>query len=451
MPLPHHLRPNRLSARLLRAAALAAALVMVLPGAGAQPPDDEADGGPTLSWSAFGTIGATLGDQPYRYLRFVDDGLRFERDTVLGAQLDAQFTPEWSATLQGKLAPSVKSDSRWDATTTWVFAAWRPTNDWLVRAGKLRVPLFLRSEQLDVGATYDEARLPSEMYSIAPAQDFTGLHLSRSFGLGEGEASVDLYRGSASLTQRDYVSEGLPPAVPAGALFREVRTTLQGLVFTWRDPALMARLGVHHARTRLAGGGEFLVRPTWVTLGPGIGYWQLDDQTPGPGVETVRAIGNLFLIAAGDASLGDGWRVAAELSRVVQQDIELGIDASAGYATLYRSVGNFTPYATLAALRSTDSALGWSRRLSTTVVPQVVPGAAQLNASMRLAADALSVTRQQSLALGSSYALTPTRKLKFEWLHTRASISNLIDEPAGEPLERRRRINVLSASFSFVF
>ena len=436
----------------LRRLAVAVALCATAFGASAQTADEPAGLGPTLSWSAFGTVGATLSDQPWRYQRFIDDDVRFERDTVFGAQVDAQLTPQWSATLQGKLAPSVRSDNQWDLTTTWAFAAWRPSNDWLLRAGKLRVPLFLRSEQLDVGATYDEARLPTEMYSMAPAQDFTGVHLTRSLAVGDGEASLEVYRGSGSLTKRLYVSEGLAPVVPIGPIFAKVRTTVQGLVLTWREPDLMTRVGVHHARTRRSGGdGDFLVRPTWVPLGPGIGYWQTSNNQFGPGVETVDRFDNLFLNLGGDVTLGDGWRVAGEISRVLQNDIELGVQATAAYATVYRSVGAFTPYATLASLRSSDGTLAWSQRLSTTRVPDVVPGAPQLNAAMRIAADTTPTVRQQSLALGTSYALTPTRKLKFEWLHTQARISQLIDVPAGEPLERRRRVNVLSASFSFVY
>ena len=43
------------------------------------------------------------------------------------------------------------------------------------RAGKQRIPFYFYSETVDVGATFDFARLPTEMYSISSNNDFTGL------------------------------------------------------------------------------------------------------------------------------------------------------------------------------------------------------------------------------------------------------------------------------------
>ena len=42
-----------------------------------------------LSWSAFGTLGYAQSNRAYRYFGIDDDGTA-RRDTVLGAQLDAQ-------------------------------------------------------------------------------------------------------------------------------------------------------------------------------------------------------------------------------------------------------------------------------------------------------------------------------------------------------------------------
>ena len=90
----------------------------------AQDPDQtpvQEPSGPGLNWSAFGTIGVTHGDQPFTYQRFIRDRLTFERDTVLGAQADLQLAPQWSATVQVKLAPSDRDDHRWRLTPSWAF------------------------------------------------------------------------------------------------------------------------------------------------------------------------------------------------------------------------------------------------------------------------------------------------------------------------------------------
>jgi hypothetical protein len=133
-----------------------------------------------FSWSAYGTIGYARTNRDYGYLRGIDSSGRVDNDSVLGAQGDLRFTPQWSATVQLKLARSLQSDSRWDLRPAWAFVAWRPADDWLLRAGRMRVPLYLQSESMDVGVTHNMARLPVEMYSLVPSSDFNGLSLAKS-------------------------------------------------------------------------------------------------------------------------------------------------------------------------------------------------------------------------------------------------------------------------------
>ena len=112
------------------------------------------------SLSGFGTLGYARSNQPYTYQRFIDDGGTLKRDSVAGLQMDARFNENFGATVQVLAAPATNSDRRYDATVAWAFLSWRPSNDWLVRAGKQRLPLYLYSQTYNVGVTYDFARLP---------------------------------------------------------------------------------------------------------------------------------------------------------------------------------------------------------------------------------------------------------------------------------------------------
>jgi hypothetical protein len=329
--------------------------------------------------------------------------------------------------------------------------AWRPGNNWLLRAGKLRVPFFLRSEHLDVGATYDLARLSAEVYLLAPTNDFTGAHVSHSWDLGPGELSLDAYRGNARIHKRDWVRDGLPPLVEPGVVFQPMALTAQGLVATWSAGHDKARLGLHRTRTRAADGSRILVQPVWADLGPGIGYWQTQAALPGPGVETVGSFTNDIYTLGGTFGLGQGWQVAGEALRIVQRDIRMGLEAWSGTLSAARQWGRFTPYLSYGTTHSTNPSQGWTGALDTTSVPDAVPGSAMLNASMRTAADMTLNFRQHTWALGSAYALTPRQKLKAEWAHTRASHSNLFDLPSGAALVQPRSVEVLSLSYSFVY
>lgn len=407
--------------------------------------------GPRLSWSGFGTLGWAQSNRRSSYQRFIDRQGGFERDTLLGVQLDAQLTPEWSATLQAKLAPSDRQDNAWDLRTTWAFVAWRPDNDWLIRAGKLRVPFFLRSEHLDVGSTYTEARLPAEVYTMVPTNDFQGLHLSHSWELADGELSLDAYRGKANMVKRVWMREGMPGQMAAGVQFRDVTTTVQGLVATYDGTALKWRLGGHRARTEQRDGGTFVLRPAWAALGPGIGYWQTHLSLPGPGVDVAQRFENTMLTLGAEWRPQPVWTLAAEYGRIRQVDTERSLDSTGGYLTVSRDFGRFTPYLTWSRLFSSPVSSGWARTLDETTVPAMVPGSTMLNASMRVAADSVPVYDQRSWAIGAAYALAPTQKLKAEWLHTRAKVSSMFDLAPGEKLFQPRSVDVLSVNYSFTF
>ncbi|MCH2219882.1 MAG: hypothetical protein MK097_06095, partial [Dechloromonas sp.] len=118
-----------------------------------------------LTWSGFGTLGYAQSDQPVNYQRFIDEKGTFKRDSIFGVQGDARFSQQWGATVQAKAAPSDHYDTQWQASVAWAFVSWRPSDDWLIRAGKLRLPFMLNTENADVGATYDFVRLPLEVYS----------------------------------------------------------------------------------------------------------------------------------------------------------------------------------------------------------------------------------------------------------------------------------------------
>ena len=60
--------------------------------------------------------------------------------------MDAKLADQFGATAQFKFAPASNSDDRYTGTVSWAFLSWRPSNDWLFRAGKQRIPLYLYSQ-----------------------------------------------------------------------------------------------------------------------------------------------------------------------------------------------------------------------------------------------------------------------------------------------------------------
>jgi hypothetical protein len=421
---------------------LAAACLMVSSGAGAV----------DYSLSGFATLGYARSNSDYTYQASINRDGTFRRDSLVAGQLDLRVTPQWSATVQAKVAQAEDSDTRWDATAAWAFVAWRPDNDWLVRAGKMRMPLYLHSEALDVGVTHDMARLPYEMYSIAPTNDFTGLFVTRTFVWGAHDIGIDGFWGQAKATARLWLRDGLPPYVQPGALFRTVDVKVRGLALTARDTNLTLRMALLRATTSSPDGRPLPTRYPRVDVGPGIGYWKVDDSMPGPPIEKTESIGNLAITAGFDWQIDETWRMAGEFVRMRQKDTELGSDSRAGYVAVFKRIGAYTPYVSLARQRSSDTVLGWRRNLTTPSLPSAIPGADQINATQRVAGESGYAFDQRSLALGLSYALSPTAKIKGEWMRTRVgSMSGHFDTPAGQPDASGLTVNTLSVNVNVAF
>lgn len=405
-----------------------------------------------LSWSGFATLGYAQSDADFTLQRHISDDGGWRRDSVLAGQLDAKLSPNWSATAQLRLGPALKDDRGWDVEARWAFVAWRPNNDWLLRAGRLRVPLYLHSETLDIGAAHDFVRLPAEMYWITPTNDFTGLYATRSWALGARDLSLDAYSGKASTALRRFLSQGAGPALPAGPFYTDVRLRSSGMVLTLRDANSLLRSGLHYTATQRRDGSALPSSYPFVTLSPGLGYYQVDASLPGPGIPGTQSVRNLVYTLGAEQQFGAGWRLSGELARVHQLDTQIGADANSGYIALSRSIGALTPYATLGRMLSNRSQRDWQQRLATTALPSFIPGAAAVNGAQQLAAETVPVYDQRSVALGLSYALNASSKIKGEWLRTWIGAPSATATPAvGQPWPRDTHADVLSVNYSIAF
>ena len=335
---------------------------------------------------------------------------------------------------------------------SWALVSWRPGDDWLLRAGRARAPLYLHSESMDVGVTHDMARLPTELYSLAPTTDVDGLYLTRTWPSAarpDREVSLDAYSGQRDTTARFWRRDGLPPAVAAGAAFIDVNVRLSGLALTLRQSDLLLRTSMHRVRTRQLDGTSIPVTFPYVELMPGLGYYQVSNALPGPGLQTVRTIGNTIYSLGAEVQLNPQWRASGEYVRNRQDDTEFASDTTSWQLALFHPMGRLTPYASLARLTSRRSALDWYDRLTKSPLPATLPGARQINAAQRLAAESIWVADQRSLALGASYALNPGLKLKGEWMRTHIGrVSRLVDTPPGSESPHDTSIDVLTVNLN---
>jgi hypothetical protein len=438
------------SFRRIRWAALLLAVLMNLPALPAVAVDFSV-AAVDLSVSAFGTLGYARSDQPYTYQRFIDRSGTFRRDSLAGLQVDARFAEKFGATVQVKVAPDTANDNRYEGSVSWAFLSYRPTNEWLIRAGKQRIPLYLYSETVDVGVTYDFARLPTEMYSIISSNDFTGLSFSKNWGMENGDLSLDGYWGKSTADFRFWLRDNIPPVQSSGAAIIGEDVKGEGLVLSYKRNEDTYRIGVHRAVFKLPDGASFPTTFPFVALAPGIGYYQVDASLPGPGIPTSASLTATVITLGAQVGLGSGFRVVSEFALTLAPHTDVSTASTRGYASLLKQIDKWTPYVIYAFLRSAPGPRNLYNRVNNNTVPDFIPGATLINAAQRAGADHVPAYDQNSWALGTSYSISPKSKIKAEYLRTHiGQMSSLVDALPGSNI-RDQNINVFSLSYSFVF
>ena len=405
-----------------------------------------------FSVSGFGTLGYARSDQPYTYQRFIDNSGTFWRDSLVGLQVDAKFTDKFGATVQVKVAPASDTDSEYDGKVSWAFLSWRPTNDWLIRAGKQLIPFYLYSETVDVGVTYDFARLPTEMYSIISSNDFTGLSVSKNWGMENGDLSLLGYWGKSTAEFRLWLRDNVPPVQSSGAAFVKENFRGGGLVLSYTRNEDTYRIGVHRGVFTVPDGAPIPTTYPFVALASGIGYYQVNGSLPGPGLPTAASETGTVITLGAKVDLGSGFRLVSEFARTVTTpNHDISVASTRGYASLLKRVDNWTPYVIYAFLRSGAQQRNFYNSVNYNTVPDFVTGAALINASQRAGADGLIAYDQNSWALGTSYSFSANSKIKAEYMRSHiGQMSSLVDGPPGSNI-RNQNINVLSLSYSFAF
>lgn len=397
-------------------------------------------GATDFTLSGFGTAGYAQSDKSYNYQRFISDDGTLKRDSVFGLQGDIKLSPQWGVTVQGTLTASSKSDAQWDGTLSWAFVSWRPVDTFLVRAGKFRLPFMLNTENSDVGATFDFARLPMEVYSIAPTTDVTGLSVSKTW-LGDiFDWTLEAYTGKADGDLRYYGREMTDRQLSAGSWFLPIKLKSTGLVFTARNIDHVFRAGVHQVEFSRVGaqtGTNVVFKP----LVPGLGYYEFDPAGKDRIFIPVYNLGASLLLPL-------DFRLTGEYARIQVDSASEGLGRWGAYLALSRRVGAWTPYVYYAQMKSRDSALEKYKRFNSNILPAPFSG---LNPSQKLIADIVVPFDQSTTAIGTSFRVTPNGLIKTEWSHVRTGVaSSLIDAPAGGD-STEKRINVFSLSYSFTF
>jgi len=393
---------------------------------------------PEFAITGYGTFGYARSDEDFRYLRYIDRGGTFKADSLLGLQLEARFDPEWSATVQAVASAPRTRDSGYETAIRWAFVGFRPENDWLLRFGRLRPPVLINTQNAEVGVTYDQARLPAEVYTLSPVYDVDGAAFTKTWSKGQAETTLDGYWGTTKINYR------FPFQRTGEQKYFPERIQLVGFVLSHSSGPLLLRGGIHYATLKAAGSQPFFETFANVPIpaAPPVGG---DLYVP---LHVIDRVHITVLTFGADWHRYD-WRITGEYGQRIVRDVNYGPDSRSAYVTVARSIGNWTPYATYARLLSGSTPRTLYRAIDSAPVPLAALGPPFfLSADYhRALADQVIAYDQHSVMLGASYTFSATSKIKLEWMRTKVGlVSALVDGDVHD-----KAFNVYSVSYSFAF
>ncbi|WP_263264718.1 hypothetical protein [Pseudomonas sp. RIT-PI-S] len=157
-------------------------------------------------FNGFGTAGVShLGGESdghgYGITGQTTDGWRGDQLSKLGGQFQYGVTDKVGVTVQ---ATAKAEQDEYKANLEWLYASWQATDNLMLRVGRLRTPVYMYSETLDVGFTYPWLRLPDEVYSQVQLSNYEGADAVYTLPLSFGSMTFQAAGGQAK--NRDYFS-----------------------------------------------------------------------------------------------------------------------------------------------------------------------------------------------------------------------------------------------------
>jgi len=150
-------------------------------------------------FNTFGTVGFThLGGEDdgrsYGITGQTTDSWRGDQLSKFGAQVNYGLTDSIGATLQLTAKPA---QDEWKANVEWAYFSWQANDNLMLRAGRLRTPVYMYSESIDVGFSYPWLRLPDEVYSQVQLSNYEGLDAVYNLPLSFGSLAFQVAGGQA--------------------------------------------------------------------------------------------------------------------------------------------------------------------------------------------------------------------------------------------------------------
>jgi hypothetical protein len=381
--------------------ALLLAVAIALPAtAGA---DDS--GFPALSFSGYGTLGATHSSET-RADYLIDPTKpngpghtrrpSFDVDTKLGMQASAQLGHNLSAVLQ--LVSQQNHDGSYAPSVEWANVKYQATQDISLRAGRIVLPIFMATDSRKVGYANLWVRPPVEVYGMVPLATNDGLDATFRLLRNDVTGTFHVTYGKA---RTQFPASGNAAAAPGTAKADQ----LVAVVGTLEKGFATAR--VSYGRTQLTLKGLEPFFDALRQFGP-----QGNELSDKYGANDKRA----SFAGVGVTYDPGPWLVMGEWTNF-KADTFTGA-RRAWYMTAAYRFNNWSPYATHSEVKSESERSNPGISLAG-LPPPYAQAAAGLNAGLnRLLA---GTAAQKTTSLGARWDVAKNVAIKLQWDEIRAA------------------------------
>lgn len=285
---------------------------------------------PNLQFNGFATVGAAWVDGNHTG-SYLDNGLgrsgidhdaSIDYDSVVGLQFSYKANDKVDLTTQLVAKGRTSGDGStapWAITADWAYLAYHATDDVTIRGGRFGFNTYMYSENLRVGEAYPWARLPTEVYSSLPLENYDGVDALIKYGFGDWTLTIQPFLGT-------YHDKNI--AV----------NNMHGINFNMANDALSFHAGSSTSSVNFTLDTS---SGTLAALPPSV--------IPLVNVKHNRASYTDFGVLYDDGE----WFAAAEYGQLRNQG--WAIDFNSGYASVGHYFGDWLPYALYSRLKSVNN------------------------------------------------------------------------------------------------
>ncbi len=266
---------------------------------------------PDIRVHGYLTAGVTISDEDLANYFEITDSATFNSDSIVALQVEADINDNAGATVQF-LARGMDDYS---VEAEWAFLQYKVSPNLQVRAGRMRLPVYMLSDYVEVGYAYPWVRPPFVVYGLVPVYAFNGADLFYKQAFGEWSVTVQPFVGAS-----------------------EDKVVFQGVE---ADLSLSSILGI-----------SFSISNDWASLHIGHARFEAGFEIPSFGVNEKDTF--VTLSSLGIDAKWQNWIAKSEYTMRYTES-SLSGDVNSWYLMAGYRVNSFLPYVSIGSGRNNNS------------------------------------------------------------------------------------------------